>query len=156
MPDLLKRIVGKLWRWSPVLVRQKAVRWTQTKFTASVGGVVFNEKAEVLLLDHVLRPASGWGIPGGFMGAGEEAAETLKREVFEETGLEITNLELVLFKTHRRHIEFLFRARAQGTPQAKSREINSAGWFALDRMPDGMPEAQKRQVRQVAARKVAD
>lgn len=155
MPDSLKKIVGKLWRCLPVLVRRMAVRWTQTKFTASVGGVIFNEKSEVLLLDHVLRPASGWGIPGGFMGAGEEAAETLKRELFEETGLEITALELVLVKTHYRHIEFLFRARARGEPQVLSREINSAGWFALERMPDGMAESQKRQVRHVAG-KVAD
>lgn len=156
MTDSLKKIVGKIWRWSPVFVRQKAVRWTQDKFTVSVGGVVFNDKNEVLLLDHVLRPASGWGIPGGFMGAGEQAAETLRREIFEETGLEITDLELVRFKTHRRHVEFMYRARAAGEPRALSREIISARWFALDRMPEAMAEAQKRQVRQVAAGKVAD
>lgn len=57
-----------------------------------VGVVAFNRQKEVLLQKN----ADGkWGIPGGFMELGESAEETGRREVFEETGMEIGELKLI-------------------------------------------------------------
>lgn len=140
---MLKKIVGKIWRKLPPFVRLKIVRVTQAKFTASVAAVIENENGEVLLLDHVLRPASGWGIPGGFLGYGEQSAEAVKRELIEETGLELKNLEMFLVRTVGRHIEFFFRAEANGEASVKSREINAVGWFKIDEMPEKMSQTQK-------------
>jgi NUDIX domain len=70
---MLKKLVGKIWRKTPHFIRLRIIRLSQTKFTVSVGAVVLNEKGEILLLDHVLRPASGWGIPGGFINGGEQS-----------------------------------------------------------------------------------
>jgi ADP-ribose pyrophosphatase YjhB (NUDIX family) len=79
----MMKIVGRIWRKLPASVRMKIVRVTQKKFTASVAAIVQNEKGEVLLLDHVLRPASGWGIPGGFLDFGEQPIDAVKRELRE-------------------------------------------------------------------------
>ena len=57
-----------------------------------VGVVVFNQKGEVLLQKNIDRI---WGIPGGFMEPGESTEEAGRREVFEETGIEIGYLDLV-------------------------------------------------------------
>src|SRR5579864_9500024 len=49
--------------------------------------VVLNERGEVLL-QH--RSDDGrWGLPGGALEPGEEPAETVVREVWEETGLHV-------------------------------------------------------------------
>lgn len=54
--------------------------------------LILNDQQEVLL-QH--RTDGGWGLPGGLMELGESLEETARREVKEETGLEIGELTLV-------------------------------------------------------------
>jgi len=122
----------------PPAMRVAVVRTTQTKFTVSVAVVVVNERQEVLLLDHVLRPRSGWGFPGGFLDAGEQVLDALKREVREEIGIELENLQFKRSRTFRRHIEVLYTASPVGTPEVLSREIYQIKWFAPNRLPSGI------------------
>jgi 8-oxo-dGTP pyrophosphatase MutT (NUDIX family) len=89
---MLQKIIGKIWKTSPQIFRAYFVRLTQKTFTVSVGAIVTNDEGKVLLLDHVLRPGSGWGVPGGFINHNEQPAEAAKREICEEIGLEIDNL----------------------------------------------------------------
>lgn len=140
---MLKKIVGKIWRKMSPSWRQRIIRTTQSKFTASVAVIIENEAGEVLLLDHVLRPASGWGIPGGFLAFGEQPVEAIKRELREETGIELTNVELFQVRTVSRHVEILFRAKTSDTAEVKSREINAVGWFTIDNLPEKMNRTQK-------------
>lgn len=57
-----------------------------------VGIAVLNEKNEILLQKNF---DGKWGIPGGFMELSESAEEAGRREVFEETGIRVGELELV-------------------------------------------------------------
>jgi 8-oxo-dGTP pyrophosphatase MutT (NUDIX family)/GNAT superfamily N-acetyltransferase len=55
--------------------------------------LVFNREYEVLLQ---LRSDTGrWGIPGGAMEPGESFEETARRELFEETGLQLNKLKFL-------------------------------------------------------------
>jgi 8-oxo-dGTP diphosphatase len=140
---MLKKIAGKVWRKMPPSLRLRIIRLTQQQFTVSVAAIVLNESNEVLLLDHVLRPGSGWGIPGGFLMSDEQPVDAVRRELQEETGIELNDIKLLNARTINRHIEILFRARSNGTPEVKSREINSLGWFKIDEMPEKMNRKQK-------------
>lgn len=151
---MFKQIAGKIWRKMPRALRLKLIRVSQKKFTASVAAIITNEKKEVLLLEHVLRPASGWGIPGGFMEYGEQTEEAIRRELLEETGVELENVRLYRARVVNRHIEFIFRAEASGKPQILSREILTAEWFAVDKIPEMMSRAQKALIEEVLSREV--
>jgi 8-oxo-dGTP diphosphatase len=60
-----------------------------------VGGVVIRGQ-EVLLIRRGTAPLKGrWTIPGGMLELGERMAEGVRREVKEETGLEIEPLEVI-------------------------------------------------------------
>ncbi len=146
---MLKKIIGTIWRKIPHYLRVKVIRVTQKTFTVSAAAIITNEKGEVLLLDHVFRSASGWGIPGGFVTRNEQPEETLKREIYEETGLELQDIKLLRVKTIYSHIEILFRAKGTGKAEVKSREINDADWFKVDKMPEDMSEEQKLVVKKV-------
>ena len=148
-----KNVVTKIWNRLPRYLKYRAVRATQRKFTVSAGAVVLNEKGEVLLLDHLLRPnASGWGIPGGFINPSEQLDEAVKREVMEETGLELENLELVWVRTIYRHIEAIFVATGKGEAKVKSFEIKEVKWFPLDQLPKEMSILQEEIVRQALSK----
>lgn len=131
-------LLGRIWKIMPRSARQAVSRSVQSKFTVSAAGVIVNDREEVLLLDHVLRPDAGWGIPGGFVDAGEQPEAAFRREVKEETGLDVTDVRLHRARTLRRHIEIIFTARANGDAEARSREIREAGWFSLNDLPSEM------------------
>lgn len=129
------KIFGKLWKNLPKSSRRWLTRRVQTSFTVSAAGVISNENGEILLLNHVLRPGPSWGLPGGFIDTGEQPADGLRREIREETGLELENVELVHARTLHRHVELIFHATAAGEASVSSREITDLGWFTLESMP---------------------
>lgn len=132
---MLMQLLGKIWKRMPRGMRARVARSIQVKFTVSAAAVVTNAEGQVLLLNHILRPDSGWGIPGGFVDRGEQPEETLRREVREETGLDLEDVRLHRVRTLGRHIEVIFTARGIGEPQVMSREITELRWFDIDSMP---------------------
>ncbi len=146
---MLNEIVETIWKNLTPYLRLKIVRATQPKFTVSVAAIIINENREVLLLDHIFRSALSWGIPGGFVNCGEQPEEALRREIREETGLEISDIKLFRVRTINRHIEILFRAQATGTAEVKSREIRALAWFSVDKMPEQMDKEQKTVIKNI-------
>lgn len=142
-------ILGEIWKRIPSWFRLTIVRATQKKFTASVGVIITNADGKILLLEHLLRPASGWGIPGGFIDRGEQPEEAARRELREETGIELKNLKMLRVRTIDRHIEVLFRAESNDRAEVKSREIKSLDWFTVNEMPAEMSPVQKMIVEKV-------
>ena len=63
----MRDFLGKFWKLTPRFLRLRLIRASQKKFTASAAAIITNERGEVLLLDHYLRPGASWGFPGGFL-----------------------------------------------------------------------------------------
>ena len=147
-----QNLIGKLWHRLPARLRRWSMRVTHPRFTVTAGAVIFNQADQVLLLKHRFRAGSGWGLPGGFIEAGEQPIEALHRELREELGLEIEDVEIFLARSFRKpqQVEILFRARADGSGTPRTMEVERAEWFSLDALPDGLPRDQRRLVEQAA------
>ena len=145
--------LGAVWRRLPGVVRRRLVRTAQRRFTVTAGAMIFDDQGRILLLEHVFRPDSGWGIPGGFLSKGEQPEAALRRELREEIGIEVENVEMLFVRTldGPRQIEIYFRARAIGRPEPCSFEIKSAGWFSLDDLPPELSKDQHRLIQRVSA-----
>lgn len=150
---MLKKTIRQIWRLLSPDTRSWLVRRTQSSFTVSAAAVVSNSKGEVLLLNHVLRPYSGWGFPGGFLEKGEQAEDAIRREVREETGIELTQVELYSIRTTGVHIEVLFKAMADGEPSVNSAEIMEVRWFAFQDLPGELGDVQRDQIREIIGKR---
>lgn len=60
--------------------------WVMPVHIIAAAGVVINENDEVLMVNNIRR---GWEFPGGQVEAGENLINAVRREIFEETGIEI-------------------------------------------------------------------
>lgn len=148
------RALGRIWKWLPPFARIFITRRSQNTFTVSVAGIITNDEQKVLLLDHVFRPQSGWGIPGGFIDYGEQPVAAFEREVSEETGLQLSDVKLYRVRTRKRHIEIVFTANTEGHAELKSTEIQGLGWFTVDDLPEAMNPKQKALISEVLSHEI--
>jgi 8-oxo-dGTP diphosphatase len=108
-----------------------------------VAGVIWNEAGQVLLIRRRNPPRAGqWSLPGGKLERGESLHQALRREIREETGLEVEILGLAgvaeiaddraLGGSGRQYvlIDYGTRVRA-GTARAAS-DAAEAAWFGPD------------------------
>ncbi|MCG7344526.1 NUDIX hydrolase [Sporosarcina sp. ACRSL] len=127
-----------------------------------VGVGVFNEKNEILLQKKV---DGRWGIPGGFMELGESAEEAGRREVFEETGIEIGKLALVtvvsgaqthtvLNNGHEYYSVTIVYATDDirgGDLKADGVETSEVGFFQLQQLPENLNPLIRSMIHQYAS-----
>jgi 8-oxo-dGTP diphosphatase len=151
---MLKQFLAGVWRRMPRGLRRGGVRLMQPKFNVTVGAVITNDDGRVLLLKHVFRPGSGWGVPGGFINKKEDPIDALRREMREEINLEIEDAQLALIRTLKvtPQVEIFYRCRPGGNTGAKSMEISEIGWFLPDELPEQLSSDQRRLIQRILHR----
>lgn len=114
------RLVQMLWR-----------RLRQPWITVGVLGAVFDEAGRLLLVEHVFHPHCPWGLPGGWMNRNEDPADTIRRELAEETGLQVTVEQIVLIQRTpdvSAHLDVAILCRALPGPITLSGELLAYRW----------------------------
>lgn len=111
---------------------------------AVVGPIIYNDKQEVLLIKN---PKFGdiWTIPGGHIELNETAEEALRREIKEETNLELKNIEAIGFSEginpkdfHKpKHFIYLnYLAELAGGEITLSNEMIEYVWVAPEKLKE--------------------
>jgi ADP-ribose pyrophosphatase YjhB (NUDIX family) len=135
------------------------VRTIAPAFT--VGSICVIQRSDGAVLLVRLSYRRSWGLPGGLLKRGETPAEAARREVAEESSLEVELLgePAVVVDAEARRVDVVFAARlAPGVdPDAarpSSPEIVELAWFPADSLPDLQFEASGAMVA-LARRRVA-
>jgi len=102
-------------------------------------GVCFDGRGRVLLGRRAFDPGAGlWDLPGGFLHEDEHPLDALRREIREETGLEIEPLEFLGFWLEpydgRIVLCLAWAARATGEARAGD-DLSELRWFEPDELP---------------------
>jgi ADP-ribose pyrophosphatase YjhB (NUDIX family) len=118
---------------------------------STVGALIFNAAGEVLMI-RTHKWSDLWGIPGGKIKWGESSEDALRREIKEETGLDIEEIEFVLVqdcihsKEFYRDAHFIllnYACRCVGRPEVRlNEEAREFRWVTLDaalKMPINQP-----------------
>lgn len=105
---------------------------------ATVGALVHDGHGHVLLV-RTHKWGDRWGIPGGKIERGESSTDALRREILEETGLEIHDVEFALVQDCIDSNEFLrsehflllnYIARASSTTVVLNDEAEEFRWVS--------------------------
>ena len=146
---MILNIVTKLFQLLPGSFRWRLVWLGTAKFLVGVRAVVFNEKGEILLLQHRLWKNQPWALPGGYIDRGETPKEACKREVFEESACEITNLEILEEELYKNLcISLIYKAKVkQCNVKVETGEIIKANFFSPKNLPDNFFEKHRKFVK---------
>ena len=131
----------------------------QHLFNASsvgVKGFVLNSSNELLLVEHTY--CDGWHFPGGGAKSGETPFEALKRELEEETGIEVLN-QPDIFGIYYQDLQgindypILFIVKDFNAHPIKhpNLEIKQMGWFPLDQLPENTTPCTLQRIQEVFA-----
>ncbi len=118
-------------------------------------GVLATRDDRLLLVRRGIEPYRGcWDIPGGFIEQDELPQEAARREVREETGLEVDLTGLLGFYLDRYlyqgeqgvTLNVYFLARVVGGQERAGDDAAELGWFAADELPARVAFVHARQV----------
>jgi ADP-ribose pyrophosphatase YjhB (NUDIX family) len=143
-PDLIVEHLGELRRLleqNHMRLKSAAKNFEETHPPlATVGALIFDRAGKVLMI-RTHKWSNLWGIPGGKIKWGEPSEAALRREIKEETGLDVTDIEFVLVQDciHSRefyrdaHFVLLnYTCRRQGRLRVKlNDEARESRWVTL-------------------------
>jgi 8-oxo-dGTP diphosphatase len=118
--------------------------------------VCVDDEGRILLVRRAAGVFGGyWDLPGGFLDEDEHPVETLRRELHEETGLDVEPLDFLGFWMDRYSeddsgpstLNLYWTARVIGGDPEAADDVSELQWFA----PHGLPPAEE-----IAFRNVAD
>jgi ADP-ribose pyrophosphatase YjhB (NUDIX family) len=111
---------------------------------ATASALCVDERGRILLARRAVEPFQGrWDLPGGFLEEAEHPLDALRRELREETSLEVEPLEFVgVWMDRYRHdqgvastLNLYWTARVvRGAAQAAD-DVAEVAWFAPDELP---------------------
>lgn len=100
---------------------------------------LLEDGGRVLLQNRVKADWRGYALPGGHVEAGESFVDAVRREMKEETGLEIEDPKLVGVKQFPiedgRYLVLLFKA-TKCSGRLTASEEGSVEWVPYDRLPE--------------------
>ena len=145
-PDLLVEHLGELreiLEQNGLHLKPTAKRFEEAhQPVVTVGALIFNGAGEVLMI-RTHKWSNLWGIPGGKVKWGEPSEMALRREIKEETGLEIGDIRFVLVqdcihsKEFYRDAHFVllnYTCHCAGRPEVKlNEEAREFRWMAVAR-----------------------
>jgi 8-oxo-dGTP pyrophosphatase MutT (NUDIX family) len=125
---------------------------------AAIGAAcaIYDNRGRILLVRHTYG-RKNWELPGGGGLPGEAPTDTARRELMEETGLELDldRLTGVYFESDTEEwpvLHFVFRAHwvAGLAPVASSPEIGDVGYWPLDALPTPISDFTELRIRDAA------
>ena len=138
--SLMLKFLFRIWRLLPVKLQIIASRLIRPLFQVFAAAVILDHDRRILLVRTTYQRVHPWGLPGGGLEYGEDPEDAVRREVWEETGLRVEVVRLLIansWRPDRVGIYYLCAVR-EGEFQP-SAEVAEIGFFPLDQLPDVRP-----------------
>jgi len=133
----VKKVFLQIWQILPSWLQKIALAMLMPHYLVIAIAVVFNEKDQILLCKHTYRRPHPWGLPGGHIKSGEEPADSVRRELREETGLSVQDTRLLMAEnsSEERRILLTYLCRQVGGTFIPNEEVSMIQYFDIGELP---------------------
>ena len=127
-----------------------ASKLVRPRFRAAVAAIIFDEMGQILLFKHTYRKFE-WGLPAGGLEHYEQPIDAIKREFFEESGMQIQVERLLTAISAREdhHIGMIYLCRIVCGEFKKLLEISDMKYFPVNELPNMMLTTEKELIKWV-------
>jgi len=138
---MLLDFLFRIWRRLSGKLQWQLLWLVNSKFMICAAGVILDDQNRVLLQRHRHWVLDVWGLPGGIVHRGETLEAAFRREVQEETGLSVADVQLVrLYSGYNLRLEVFFQARIVTSEEPvvlrlQSSEVLEARFFPFEELP---------------------
>lgn len=108
----------------------------------TASALLVDEHGRVMLTRRGIEPDLGmWDLPGGFMRPGEDGEQAARRELLEETGLEIATGRVFAIvpdtygPSGEPTLNIFYLARVAGGVARPASDVSEIGWFGAGELP---------------------
>lgn len=121
-----------------------AYEYPRPALTVDLAVVTRESRPRVLLIQRKKDPFAGtWALPGGFVEENEKLADAARRELLEETGVEVADIEQLYSagdpgrdpRGWTVSVVYLARVNAGELKPMAADDAKAVAWFPLDKLP---------------------
>lgn len=118
--------------------------WARPAVTVDLAVVTREAKPRVLLIQREKDPFAGtWALPGGFVDENEKLADAARRELREETGVEVAEIEQLYTagdpgrdpRGWTISVLYLARVNPGDLQPVAADDARAVGWHSLEKLP---------------------
>ncbi len=133
-----------IWRYLPRRARRVVLWRMNSHWIVAVYAIVPRHDTHVLLAQHP-HDHGQWRLPGGTLKRREQPAEGLRRELWEELGLDVVSVQLIHSEMHDRSVQLYYRVEVEGVFRPS---LEVTGWrpWPLDALPADLWPQQRRAI----------
>ena len=133
----MKKVFLQIWQILPSWLQKIALAMLMPHYLVIAIAVVFNEKDQILLCKPTYRRRHPWGLPGGHIKSGEDPADSVQRELREETGLSVQETRLLMAEnsSEMRKILLTYLCRQVEGTFIPNEEVSMIQYFDIGELP---------------------